>query len=62
LLFLQTILMDLVLTKPSGPKCHTVVFATQCFAMYSVFVTQIIIGGGGGRVGGAYSLELSWSS
>jgi hypothetical protein len=46
MLFLQYIMINLVLTKPSGPKCHAVLLTAPIFAGFCVYYTDL--GGGGG--------------
>ncbi len=45
MLFLQYIMINLVLTKSSGPKSHAVLLTTPIFAG-SVCVAQILVGRG----------------
>ncbi len=54
MLFLQYFMINLVLTKSSGPKRHAVAFSAPILPV-SVCVTQISVGGGGlvgGEAGG----------
>ncbi len=46
MLFLQYIMINLVLTKPSGPKCHAVLLTAPIFAGFCVYYTDL----GGGAV------------
>jgi hypothetical protein len=46
MLFLQYFMMNLVLTKSSGPKCHTVAFTAPIFAGFCVYHTDLSGGGG----------------
>jgi hypothetical protein len=46
MLFLQYFMKNLVLTKSSGPKRHSVAF-TAPILLVSVCITQISVGGGG---------------
>ncbi len=48
LFFFQTIMINIVLTKPSGPKRHAVAFTAPIFAGFCVYHTDLS-GGGGGR-------------
>jgi hypothetical protein len=41
MLFLQTFMTNLVLTKSSGPKHHAVAFTAPIFLPVSVCITQI---------------------
>jgi hypothetical protein len=47
MLFLQTILINLVLFMSSGPKRHAVLLTVLIFAGFRVFHTDL--GGGGGQ-------------
>jgi hypothetical protein len=46
MLFLQYIMINLVLTKPSGPKRHAVWLAAPIFTSFCVYHTDL---GGGGQ-------------
>ncbi len=50
MLFLQYIMINLVLTKSSGPKRHAVAFTAPILPV-SVCITQISVGGGAGGGG-----------
>ncbi len=52
MLFLQTILINLVLTKCSGQKWHAVMFSALIFAGFCVS------GGGGMQVERTYTVDL----
>ncbi len=58
MLFLQYFMINLVLTKSSGPKRHTVAFTAPIFAGFCVYhtITQISVGGGG-QMGQACTTE-----
>ncbi len=47
MLFLQYFMINLVLTKSSGPKRHAVVFTAPIFAGLCVYHTDLSGGGGG---------------
>jgi hypothetical protein len=47
MLFLQSFIVNLVLTKPSGPKRHAVLLIAKIFAGFCVYHTDL---GGGGAV------------
>jgi hypothetical protein len=47
MLFLQYIIINLVLTKASGPKRHAVLLTTPIFAGFCMYHTEL--GGGGGQ-------------
>jgi hypothetical protein len=47
MLFLQYIIINLVLTKASGPKRHAVLLTTPIFAGFCMYHTEL---GGGGAV------------
>jgi hypothetical protein len=51
MLFLQAFMINLVLTKSSGPKGHAVAFNAPIFAGFCVCHTDLS-GGGGGESGG----------
>ncbi len=46
MLFLQTIMINLAVTKSSGPKCHAVALTVPILPV-SVCVIQILVRGGG---------------
>ncbi len=46
MLFLQTVVTNLVFTNFSGPKCHAVAFTASIFAGF-MCVTKISVGGEG---------------
>ncbi len=50
MLFLQYFIINLVLTKSSGPKRHAVAFTAPILPV-SVCITQISVGGGGDGTG-----------
>jgi hypothetical protein len=53
MLFLQYIMINLVLTKSSGPKRHAIAFTAPIFAGFCVCNTDLSGGGvGGGEAGG----------
>jgi hypothetical protein len=56
MLFFQTFITNLVLTKSSGPKSHAVVFTAPILPV-SVCVTQVSVGVGGKEL--AYTIDLS---
>ncbi len=47
MIFLQYIMINLVLSTPSGPKCHAVLLTVPIFASFCVYYTDL---GGGGEV------------
>jgi hypothetical protein len=55
LFFFQTFMINLVLTKPSGPKRHAVAFTAPIFAGFCVKHTDL--SGGGGQMGQACTTE-----
>jgi hypothetical protein len=59
MLFLQTIILNLVLTKSSGPKCHVVALTMMIFAGFCTCHTDLS-GEGGRQVERVHNVELSW--
>ncbi len=55
MLFLQTFMTNLDLTKSSGPKCHPVAYTALIFARFCVCHTDL---SGGRQVGWACKTEL----
>jgi hypothetical protein len=51
LFFFQTFMINLVLTKPSGPKRHAVAFTAPIFAGFCVYYTDLSGGGGADGTG-----------
>jgi hypothetical protein len=51
LFFFQTFMINLVLTKPSGPKRHAVAFTAPIFAGFCVKHTDLSGGGGADGTG-----------
>ncbi len=57
MLFVQYFIINLVLTKSSGPKHHAVAFTAPIFAGFCVYHTGI--SGGGEGAGLYYTVDLS---